>query len=276
MIRQRAETAAAEAAARGRDGEFYLFQRGNAAHPVVHRMPGALIGQLVYAVELLARQRQRGNILTEPAVGAFLRERLAAHGVLLAILPHERFGVSALIGGDLLEGGDGFIARRRFLGQEARAAQRGQIVAPVGLFQQFGRFHDGVFAHAEQQNVRAAIEQQRPAHGVGPVIVMREAPQRSLHAADDDRHVAIRLADAVAVGDRRPVGAVSRLAAGRVYVLVARPFGHGVVVDHAVDYARADKKPQPRTAEPREVLRRVPVGLRQDAHAVARAFQHAR
>ena len=97
--------------------------------------------------------------------------------------------------------------------------------------------------------VGLGVEQDRPADGVAPVVVMGQPAQRRLDAAGDDRHARERLAGALAVGQRRAVGPQADPAAGAVGVVVADLLVGRVVVDHAVHVAGADAEEQPRPAE---------------------------
>ena len=154
----------------------------------------------------------------------------------------------------------------------------GTRISPNGLPSRSHSRHpqDRALAHAEHQRVGAAVDEDRIAHAVVPVVVVREAAQRRLDAADGDGRVPERLADAVAVDDRGAVGPAARLSAGGVGVLAARLFRGGVVVDHGVDHAGGDEEAELRPPEAAEVLAAVPVRLRQHRHAVAGALEHAR
>jgi len=77
-------------------------------------------------------------------------------------------------------------------------------------------------------------------HGIRPVVVVREPAQRGLHTARDDGHPGERLATALAVDGRRPIGPKPRAAAGRVRVVTAGLPARGVVIDHPVHVAGAD------------------------------------
>ena len=101
---------------------------------------------------------------------------------------------------------------------------------------------------------------------------MGEAAQRSLQTADGDRHVTPYTANGTAVGDGGAIGSQTRLAAGGVGVLTAFALGGGVVGHHGVDVAAVDQKRQPRRTKAAIIL--VALGLGEDAHAIAVAFQH--
>ena len=128
-----------------------------------------------------------------------------------------------------------------------RRSRRSRTVSPAA--KPLGDLDDRVLAHAVDDQVGLAVEQDRPADRVAPVVVMGQPPQRRLDAAGDDRHAGERLAGAVAVRQRRPVGPQADPAAGRIGVVVADLLVGGVVVDQRVHVAGADGEEQPRPAE---------------------------
>ena len=103
---------------------------------------------------------------------------------------------------------------------------------------------------------------------------MRKASCRRLDTADDDRHVAVRLADAIAVHDDRAVGAFSRLAAGGICVLAPSFERNGIMRHHRVDVAAVDHKGKTGLAEAFEIGCIAPVGLRYHAYGESRVLQH--
>ena len=272
---QRAEAACAEAAAHRGDGEAHLVDRRHAAVVRIHRVPSADVGEGVDGIELRLRKRQVGDVLQKVAPLMLLRDGPAAHRILLGILHGERARIGRPVFCDGFRGLDLQKTLRDLARHDARP---GNAHLRKRLFpaHPFGDAEDRSLAHAEHQHVRAAVDQNRVAHAVVPVVVVREAAQRSLDAADGDGHVGICLANAVAIDDRRAVGAPAGLAAGGIGVLAARLLRGGVVVDHRVDDAGGDQEADLRPAKPAEVLAGVPVRLRQHRHAIAGAFEHAR
>ena len=99
-----------------------------------------------------------------------------------------------------------------------------------------------MLAHAVEQDVGAGVEQHGALELVLPVVVVRQAAQARLDAADDDGLVLERAADEVAVDRDGAVGPRARDAAGGVGVLVSRFLVHGVVVDHRVHVAGRDEE----------------------------------
>ena len=104
---------------------------------------------------------------------------------------------------------------------------------------------------------------------------MAEAAQARLHAANEDRYIAVRLPDAVAVHHHRAIRAHACLAAGGISVIVAALLGHGIVVDHAVDHAGGHQEAQARLAEALEGALVLPVRQAEHRHPVAGLLQHA-
>ena len=271
--RQRAERARAEAPAGAGDGELHLRKGGNAALRVVHGMPPARIGQVVDAVELLARQGHHGRFGHEHLFLVPLGERAAADGVLFLVLRAEGLAVGDLVLLARHEGGD----LQRALGHLVRhVAGAGDARQRQPVAQAVRDANGLLFRHAVGEQVRAAVGQDRVADAVVPIVVVRKAPERGLHAADDDRDLAEGLVDAVAVDDRRAVRPQARPAARGVQVLGARALGRGIVVDHGVDVAGGDHEAVLGPAKARKVPRIVEVRLVEHAHAVAGILQHAR
>ena len=79
------------------------------------------------------------------------------------------------------------------------AAQVAQVPHRLPGREALGDLDDVLLAHAVDDEVGLAVEQDRAADGVAPVVVVGQPPQRRLDAAGDDRHAGERLAGAVAV-----------------------------------------------------------------------------
>ena len=126
-----------------------------------------------------------------------------------------------------------------------------------------------MLAHAVDEDVGARVEQYRALELVLPVVVVSQAAQACLDAADDDGSVLERLTDEVAVDRDGTIGAVPLLATGGIGVGMATVLGHRIVVDHGVHVAGADQKAQARLTEHRDAGGVGPVGLADDAHLVA-------
>ena len=133
----------------------------------------------------------------------------------------------------------------------------------------FGELDDGAFPHAVDDKVRARIKQDGALQAILPVVVVGEAAQARLDAAQDDGRILEGAADEVAVHDGRMVGPKPHAPSRRVGVGAAVLPRHGVVVDHGVHVARRDEEGKPRLAERRDACGIAPVGLGDEAHLVA-------
>ena len=78
---------------------------------------------------------------------------------------------------------------------------------------------DGALAVAVDQQVGPRVDQDRPPHAIRPVVVMGDAAQAALDAANDDGDVAEGLAAALGVDDHGAVGAQPAGPARRVRVI---------------------------------------------------------
>ena len=128
---------------------------------------------------------------------------------------------------------------------------------------------------AVDEQVRLRVEQRRAANLLRPVVEVRYPAQRCLDASDDDRRVLVGLAYALRIDEDAAVGPRARDAMGGVGIVAADAAIRRVAVHHRVHVAAGDAEEQFRLAEPREVARRVPVGLRDDADPEALRLEHA-
>lgn len=138
-----------------------------------------------------------------------------------------------------------------------------------------GDFGHLLFAHAVDEEVGLAVHQDGAANGVGPVVVVGEAAQAGLDAADDEGDVLPQLTDAAGVDEGGPLGAQAGAAAGGVIVIIAVFLGGGVFVEHRVEVAGGHQHAQAGLAQPLEVDGGAPVGLGDDAHPPATLLQEA-
>src|SRR3569832_761604 len=81
-----------------------------------------------------------------------------------------------------------------------------------------------LLTHPIHEHVSLAIKQNRAADFVGPIVVMRQSPQRSLDTASDDGHAGIRLAGPMAITQGRPIWPQTNPAARRIRVRSADRF----------------------------------------------------
>ena len=150
------------------------------------------------------------------------------------------------------------------------------MLAPVGLLHQPCQLHNRPFAHAIDQHIGLAVEEDGGFEGVAPVVVVGEPPHGGFHAAKHDGRVREKLLEDARIDGRGVIGTETRLPAGGVGVVAAEPLVGGVVVDHGVHIAGGYPEEEARCAEFPEVAEVVlPVGLRQDGHAQSFALEHA-
>src|SRR5262249_7698414 len=129
------------------------------------------------------------------------------------------------------------------------AAQVSTIADALPRCQTPRNFHNQLLAHAEDKQIGLAVEQDRAANGVAPVVVMGEPAERSSHAAGDYRHAGKSFAAALAIGKCRAIGPEADLAARRIGVVVAYLLVGRVMIDERIHVAGADGKEEPGPAE---------------------------
>ena len=208
---------------------------------------------------------------------------------MLQVVQPRKFRVDLLVGADLLVGRQPHflaipVARecaprsvRAIVETHGRAAHVGQ---PADVFP--GRkpprdLQHRDLSHAVDEQIGGAVEQDRAANSVAPVIVVREAPKRRLNAADHDGHVGKELLQPASVDGRRVVGSASGRGVRRVGVTRAPlPCGR-VVVDHRIHVAAGHAEEEAGPAARGEVVREarfVPPRLRNDSHAKTARGEH--
>jgi hypothetical protein len=131
--------------------------------------------------------------------------------------------------------------------------------------QPMGELDHGALGVAVDEQVGLAVDEDRAANGVGPVVVVRDAAKARLDAADDDRHVAERFAAALGVDHDRAVRAQAGGAARRVGIVGADAALAGVAVHHRVHVSAGHAEEQVRAPERAKRVRLAPVRLGQDA-----------
>ena len=103
---------------------------------------------------------------------------------------------------------------------------------------------------------------------------MGKTPEARLDSADDERNIAPKLADAVAIHDRRPVRSLSRFAARGIGVFAALLSGRRVRAHHGVEVAGRYEDADPGTAEGEKVFWSPPVRLGDDSHPKSFRFEN--
>ena len=235
MEGQSAEVTAAKAPAIMGDGEADFLNGGDAA--VIHGVYLTDEGQVVDFIQALPVHGALRGIAHHVAALAQLQNGLAANGVMLAVLHTGGAGVGNLIGAHILIGGTVHVvvvALFSIGGQESRAAHIGDTLHRLFLGKAAGDLHRGLFAHAVNQQVGGGIEEDGAADIVIPVVIVGEAAEGRLQAADDDGAVGEGLTGAIGVDDGGAVGTMTHLAAGTVEVAGAAALGDGVVSHHGV------------------------------------------
>src|SRR6056297_2434658 len=118
------------------------------------------------------------------------------------------------------------------LADKGRTAQIADVADVLASGEAVRYIDDGALCVAVEQEVGSAVQKNRTAHLVAPVVVVGDAAQAGLDAADYQRYIAEGFPYALAVDHDRTVGSLAAFVAGCVGVIVAAfPVG-GVAVDH--------------------------------------------
>ena len=208
-------------------------------------------------------------------VGVFDLALLLLDGAGLGVLGVD-VGVDDLV--DLARpvdprGVDFIPALRGIPANERGTAHVGDALDRLTEGQALGDFDNGPLGVAVEQDVGAGVDQDRVADLVLPVVVVGDAAQRRLDAAEHDRHVLVGFLAALAVDQAGTVRPFAGQAAWGVGVVGADLLVGGVAVDHRVHVAGSDAEEQVRLAELHEVVFGLPVGLGDDPDAEALGFQ---
>lgn len=268
-----AEGAAAKAAAMGGQGELDLLVRRDRFR--VGRMRAPAERQGVEPVELRLAQRQCRRVDNDDPVAVRLGERPGIGGVGLLGGEAKSRVVGGGIRGHFLVGRQGQGGRRRGGDQISRAADPVQAGDGLAAGQAPGHLEQGAFRHAVEEQVGLAVDQQRAAHPVVPVVVVRQTAQARLDAADHRRQPLEGPLDRGGVGDGGPVGAGAGHPPRGIGVVVAHLLRRGVAIDHGVHRPGGDGGEQARPAHDLQCCRVTPVGLGEDADPVAFGLQQA-
>ena len=121
--------------------------------------------------------------------------------------------------------------------------------------QPLGQPNDRVLRHAVDKDVRLGVEEDRAPHAIGPVVVVRDAPQTGLDATKYDWPGVLEvLADQVRVDDDGAVGAAVVPATGGEIVGSLGLLRRRVVGHHRVDTAARDAPEELRFAQPSDLI----------------------
>ncbi|AIJ47165.1 hypothetical protein O987_15270 [Comamonas testosteroni TK102] len=163
----------------------------------------------------------------------------------------------------------------RSTAKERSTAHIGDLLHRLARRDAVRHFDQGTFGIAVEQDVAFAVHHDGATHLVAPVVVVGNATQRTLDAAQHDGHILVGFAAALAVNDGRPIGALAGHIAGGVGIVAANLAISRVTVDHRVHVAGRHAPEQIGLAQGLEGLGAGPVGLGDDAHAKALRLQHA-
>jgi hypothetical protein len=289
VLGDRAERAAAEAAAHGHDGVLHRLERRDQLR--VARVRAALERQVVQLVHQVGVERLRGRVQVDGLDAVRLHDgaAVARVGLQLERARHlaERVAPGRGVGADFLVRGqhDGLLVAHEarllellpaaLAHHEARAPDVAHVLDLVARLEPLGELPDRALAHAEDHHVGLGVEQDRAAHLLAPVVVVGDPAQRGLDASEHDRHAGIGAARHVRVHDAGPVGPGAGASPRRILVLRPHLLLRGQLVEHAVEVAGGDAHEQPGGAHHEPVVEVVPARLRDHAHAEAARLEEA-
>ena len=278
MERKCAEIARTEAASVVNDRELNLLNGRNTAECLVGRVVGAHIGQRINVIHLLGGQRLRGRVLYKDAPAVALKQRPAAHGILLVILELDRTGVVRFARADILVGRAlDRIPREplgvvRHVGCAAHADAR--ICAFSAVPEIVRKLNHRMFAHAVHHTVRAGRLQNGGHDAVSPVVVVRKAPQARLDAAEIDRRIGEGTACEHGIDGDGAVGTFAALAAGGIGIVRAAFFRGGIVRDHRVNIAAVDEHRIARPSHREKIMLIAEIRLTEDRDLIACVLEY--
>jgi len=166
-------------------------------------------------------------------------------------------------------------ARRAAAAHKGGAAHIGDLCHRLAPRQPVRDLDQRALGVAVEQHIALGIDHDRAPHLVAPVIVVGDAAQAGLDAAQHDGHLFVGLAAALAIDDGGAVWALAAHVAGGVGV-VGADFAIGrVAVDHRIHVTRRHAPKQIGLPQRLEGLGAVPIGLGDDAHPKALGLEHA-
>ncbi|OQC11580.1 MAG: hypothetical protein BWX79_01251 [Alphaproteobacteria bacterium ADurb.Bin100] len=157
---------------------------------------------------------------------------------------------------------------------EGGAAHIGDLLHRLLGRQPVGDLDQRALGVAVEQQVALGVHHDGATHLVAPVVVVCDAAQAAFDATQDQRHVVIGLAAALAVDDGCAIRSLAAHVAGRVGVVAADLAVRGVAVDHRIHVPGGHAPEQVGFAQGLEGFGAVPVGLGDDADAKALRLQH--
>ena len=194
---------------------------------------------------------------------------------MLKVFAFERFGERVLVALDCIKRREFHVIVNVIERRHTEASTRHILngLDRYTLMQVRRDLEERPLAHAVDEQVGHAVDEDGAPHIIRPIIVMREPAQARLDAADDDRHIGIQLAQAARVDDRRTFRPAAAFAARRILVLMKFLLRRRELVEQRIHVAGRDEERETRFSETVEIPRRMPVRLCDDADAIAVRFQ---
>ena len=280
---QGAEITVAVAAPVGGQAEFDVPQGGHAALRVVHGMPGTHVREGIDVVHLLHGEGFGRRVLDDKGPAAVgLVQAPGLKGVCVGVLEGKALRIGPLprlrqLADRLVIGQADGVVDVLFV---SRLIDRPVDKSDVAHIQAGGQrvrdLHDAALPHAVGDQVCARVQQDRPPHLVGPVIVVGHTAQAGLQPAQDHGRLLKSPPDQVSIDHDRVVRPLSHDPAGTESVLPSVFFVDGIVVDHGIHIAGGDQEAQPGLPQRRHALRIPPVRLADHADRVAVGLQDTR
>ncbi len=173
MNSYRAEVAFAVTAAVGGDGKTNGLHGAHFALRRVIWMHGMFKGQGVNRVHFLNGQGRGRRVLHHVTAAIALGQALRADGIVVDIERVEHFNKAVFVRADFFVGGQLEVAFRHF---GAGVNQSAQTVRVQPIPQRICQGQHGHIRHAVEQVIRFGVQDYRAAQGIGPKIVVRNAP----------------------------------------------------------------------------------------------------
>ena len=253
----RTEIAATEAAALRDEAELHLFDGWHTAHLLVDGMIRPHVRQIVDFIHLRFRERHGRRVLHDTPFAILLGKPLAANRILLEVFLFERGRKSMLVAPHVVKRRQFSVIVDVIKRRHAEARPRDILdgIDRHALMQVRRDLKQRLFAHAIDEQVGHAVDEQRPAYLVRPVVIVRETPKARLDATDDNRHIGIELTQAVRIDDGRALRPMAALAARRIRILMALLLRRRELVQERIHVARRNEKGKARLAEAVEIPR---------------------
>ncbi len=149
-----------------------------------------------------------------------------------------------------------FPTRQRLLADHGGAANILHGVDGLPRCDAVSHFDQRPLGVAVDEDIGLGIEQDGAADGLGPVVVVGDAAQGCLDAADNDRDLLEGLLAALGIDQSRAIRPLAAHIPRGVGVIVAQLFVGGVAVDHGVHVARGHPEKEVRFAQTHKVILR--------------------